>query len=72
MDSVSGCGVWLTTDKDHQQRLVLMHQASLCEFQKGLKFDTEEKWWWLKHRICFVKIEIEIISKSTCFNLKIS
>ena len=39
--SGGGCGVGLTDDEDHRQKLVLMHQASLCELQGEFKFETE-------------------------------
>ena len=35
--------VGLTTNEERQQKLVLMHQASLLDFQQDYKFKTEEK-----------------------------
>ena len=37
--------VGLTNDKDKCQKLVLMHEASLCEFQREFKFGLEDKKW---------------------------
>ena len=33
----------LMTNKEHRQKLVIMHQASLCEFQREFEFGMEEK-----------------------------
>ena len=38
-----GRGVGLTNDKERRHKLVLMHQASLSEFQRELKFGMEDK-----------------------------
>ena len=35
----------LATNKGRRKKLVLMHQASLCEFQQGCKFGIEDKKW---------------------------
>ena len=35
--------VGLTTDEELRQKLVLMHQVSLREFQREFKFGTEDK-----------------------------
>ena len=37
--------VVLTTNKEFWYKLVLMHQASLCAFQRELKFGTEDQKW---------------------------
>ena len=37
--------VGLTTDKDIQNKLVLMHQASIHEFEGEFKFGMEDKKW---------------------------
>ena len=39
------CGVGVMTDKERQKKWVLIHQASLCEFQREFKFGMEEKLW---------------------------
>ena len=56
-----GYGLGLTTNKDSWQKLVLVHQTSLCEFQRELKFEMEEKIWRQKYSnliqsTCFIKI----------------
>ena len=40
---VRDCEVGLTTDEELRKKLVLMHQVSLCEFQREFKFGMEEK-----------------------------
>ena len=40
--------VGLTVDNKCRNRFILMHQESLCEFQRQLKFGTEDKKWWYK------------------------
>ena len=37
--------VGLVIDEDRWQKLVLMQQASLCEFQREFKFGIEDKKW---------------------------
>ena len=62
----------LTTDEERQQKLMLMHQASLCEFQRYQIWDGRQK--------AAVEIQnmlrggrnTENLIKSTCFYLKIS
>ena len=53
--------VRLTTYEDLRQKFVLMHQASLREFQREFKFGMENKEWQQKYRICFVGVENQII-----------
>ena len=38
----------------------MMHQASMCEFQREFKFGMEDKNWWKKYRSCFVGVEKKI------------
>ena len=38
--------VGLMTNDERPQKLVLMHQASLREFQGLFKFGMEDKQWW--------------------------
>ena len=37
-----GREVGLTNDKERRQKLVMMHQASLSEFQRELRFGMED------------------------------
>ena len=36
------CEAGLTTEEELRKKLVLMHQASLCEFQREFKFGMED------------------------------
>ena len=47
----------MTTDEELWQKLVLMHQPSLCEFQREFKFGMEDKKWRYKYKSCFVEVE---------------
>ena len=38
-----GRRVGLTNDKERQHKLVLMHQASMREFQREIKFGMDDK-----------------------------
>ena len=40
---VGGCRVGFANNKESWQKMVLMHQLSMCEFQIELKFGTEKK-----------------------------
>ena len=49
--------VGLMTDEERWQKFVLMHKASLCEFQRELKFGMEDKKWRFKYISRFVGVE---------------
>ena len=40
-----GHGVGLTNDNERRKKLVMMHQASLSEFQREPRFGMEDKRW---------------------------
>ena len=43
MENRGGCAVGVPTDAQRGKKLVLMHQASQCEFQRGFKFSMEDR-----------------------------
>ena len=58
MATGGACGLGVTTNKECLKKLVLMHQASLCEFQSEFKFRMEDILWWYKYMIHCVVVEI--------------
>ena len=45
MSLVCGCRLGVMADEERQQKWVLMHQESMCEFKREVKFEMEEKIW---------------------------
>ena len=39
------CGVEVTTNKECEKKWVIIHQTSLCGFQKEFEFGMEDKLW---------------------------
>ena len=49
----------MTTDRENDKKLVLIHQVSQWEFQIQFKFGIEEKMWQKKYKRRFVEVEIK-------------
>ena len=65
--------VGLTKNEEHRQKWVMMHQSSLCEFQKEIKiWDQRQKLALEIQKSLYGDKKIENLINSTCFYPRVS